>query len=206
MHAGKLLILDDDPQVGRMIQFIAESSGFEARALTAVDSFFDVADEWQPTHIAIDLIMPEMDGVQVLVKLAARHCKARIIVTSGVGARVLDAAARSGNAHGLDIAGVLAKPFSPKALRALLQQGAPPDAPPLAPGTASNPSRESPALPNSRRPSPRAISVPCISRRSSVPRTTGGSGGACALDPSALRRITPDRFIRWLNVRGRWTS
>ena len=125
VRGGKLLILDDDPQVGRMIQIIAESDGFETRALTSVDSFFTLAEEWQPTHIAIDLIMPEMDGVQVLVQLAALHCSARIIVTSGVGARVLDAAGRSGNAHGLDIAGVLAKPFSPKTLRALLRQAAP---------------------------------------------------------------------------------
>jgi EAL domain-containing protein (putative c-di-GMP-specific phosphodiesterase class I) len=66
-----------------------------------------------------------MDGVQVLVRLAALQCTARIIITSGVGTRVLDAARRSGNEHGLDIAGALSKPFSPKALRELLRQPAP---------------------------------------------------------------------------------
>jgi EAL domain-containing protein (putative c-di-GMP-specific phosphodiesterase class I) len=122
---GRLLILDDDPQVGRMIQMIAESAGFEARALIASEQFFPALDVWQPTHIAIDLVMPDMDGVQVLVQLAALHCRARIIITSGVGTRVLDAARRSGDEHGLDIAGVLSKPFSPKALRELLRQPAP---------------------------------------------------------------------------------
>lgn len=122
MPAGKLLILDDDPQVGRLIQYIAESAGFEARSLTEVDPFFSAVETWAPSHIAIDLIMPEMDGVQVLVRLAALHCEARIIITSGVGNRVLDAAGRSGYEHGLDIAGVLSKPFSPKSLRELLLQ------------------------------------------------------------------------------------
>lgn len=125
MTAGRLLILDDDPQVGRMIQMIAESAGFEARSLIDTEKFFPALQDWQPTHIAIDLIMPDMDGVQVLVELAALHCRARIIITSGVGTRVLDAARRSGNEHGLDIAGALSKPFSPRALRDLLRQPAP---------------------------------------------------------------------------------
>lgn len=125
MSNGRLLVLDDDAQIGRMIEIIAESAGFEARSLTGIDEFFSTVDQWQPTHIAIDLVMPEMDGVQVLVRLAAMRCAARIIVTSGVGTRVLDAAGRSGNEHGLDIAGVLAKPFSPRALRELLRQPRP---------------------------------------------------------------------------------
>jgi EAL domain-containing protein (putative c-di-GMP-specific phosphodiesterase class I) len=122
---GRLLVLDDDAQIGRMIEIIAESAGFEARSLTRIGDFFTAVRQWHPTHIAIDLVMPEMDGVQVLVRLAAMNCAARIIVTSGVGTRVLDAAGRSGNEHGLDIAGVLAKPFSPRALRELLGQPRP---------------------------------------------------------------------------------
>lgn len=122
MSAGRLLVLDDDSQIGRMIQFVAESAGFESRALTDATEFFRVVEEWQPTHIALDLLMPDMDGVQVLEQLGTQRCPARIILTSGVGTRVLDAARRSGGEHGLDIAGVLAKPFLPAALRELLLQ------------------------------------------------------------------------------------
>jgi CheY-like chemotaxis protein len=68
-------------------------------------------DEWHPTHIAVDLVMPEMDRVEVLVKLADRKCRAKIIIASGVGTRVLDAAGRSANEHGLNISGVLPKRF-----------------------------------------------------------------------------------------------
>jgi len=117
---GRLLILDDDPQIGKMVQLIAQSVGLAARYMTSTAEFFQAIDEWHPTHIAIDLVMPEMDGVEVLVKLADRNCKAKIIITSGVGTRVLDAAGRSANEHGLNIAGVLSKPFSPRTLRALL--------------------------------------------------------------------------------------
>ncbi len=124
MIDSRLLILDDDPQVGRLIQLIAESAGVEARFLTRTQDFFQAVDEWSPSHIAVDLVMPEMDGVEVLVKLAERRCAAKIIITSGVGTRVLDAACRSANEHGLTIAGVLSKPFAPNSLRELLVTGA----------------------------------------------------------------------------------
>ena len=120
MTDARLLILDDDPHIGKMVQLIAESVGLAARFMTNTAEFFRAVDEWHPTHIAVDLVMPEMDGVEVLVKLADRKCRAKIIITSGAGARVLDAAGRTANEHGLNISGVLSKPFSPRTLRALL--------------------------------------------------------------------------------------
>lgn len=88
--------------------------------MTEIKAFFRTVDEWHPTHIAIDLVMPEMDGVEVLVRLAEGESEAQIIITSGLGGRVLDAARRTAHEHGLNIAGVLSKPFSPHALLALL--------------------------------------------------------------------------------------
>ncbi len=88
--------------------------------MTGTEDFFRSVQEWQPTHIAIDLVMPEMDGVEVLQRLAVGRCTAKIIITSGVGSRVLDAAGRSANEHGLEIVGVLSKPFAPRQLRELL--------------------------------------------------------------------------------------
>ena len=120
MNNVRLLILDDDAKIGRAIQDIAESTGAQARFLTETKAFFRAVDEWCPTHIATDLVMPEMDGVEVLVRLAQRKSDAQIIITSGLDSRVLDAARRTANEHGLNIAGVLSKPFSPRALLALL--------------------------------------------------------------------------------------
>jgi EAL domain-containing protein (putative c-di-GMP-specific phosphodiesterase class I) len=122
MHKGRLLILDDDPAIGKTIERVAESVGFQARSVSQPIAFFRELDLWSPTHIAIDLIMPEMDGVEVVQLLADRGCRAGIIITSGVGSRVLDAARRSAVEHGLDVVGVLAKPFFAEAVRALLRK------------------------------------------------------------------------------------
>jgi len=130
MANGRLLIIDDEPAVGQVIRSIAETMGFEARYTADPDTFFHTMEEWRPTHVAVDLVMPDMDGVEVMVRLAEHRCGARIIITSGVGSRVLDAAGRSAGEHGLDFAGVLSKPFSPGALRTLLaEEPAPGEAP-----------------------------------------------------------------------------
>lgn len=116
----KLLILDDDALIARTISVIGESAGFTTKMTTGAEEFFRLLDDWGPSHIALDLIMPDMDGVEVLVELARRECHARILITSGVGSRVLDAARRSALEHGLTIAGVVSKPFSPGELREIL--------------------------------------------------------------------------------------
>lgn len=117
---GKLLILDDDRALAETIALMAESAGVEARVTVSPEAFFRVYGEWEPSHIALDLIMPEMDGVQVLNRLAELDCTAGIVISSGVGRRVLDAAARSASEHGLKMLGLLPKPFSPSDLRTLL--------------------------------------------------------------------------------------
>ncbi len=118
--SGRLLILEDDPGVGNMIRIMAGVSGMDARVVAQVERFFAVLDEWGPTHIALDLVMPEMDGIQVLAALGNRKCAAHIIITSGMGSRMLDAARRVASEQGLHVVGVLAKPYSNAALRALL--------------------------------------------------------------------------------------
>ena len=117
---GRLLILDDDEAVAQTLAYLAEDMGLEVRMTTNAPAFFAALDEWNPTHITVDLVMPDVDGVEVIRLLAARGCRARVIISSGVGSRILDAARRSATEHGLDIAGVLSKPFMPATLRSLL--------------------------------------------------------------------------------------
>lgn len=124
MNSGRLLILDDDPAIGQTIRLIAEGCGMEVRFTVEPAEFFDWFEQWDPTHVVLDLVMPDMDGVEVLAELAQRGCASSIIVSSGVGGRVLDAAGRCADEHGLVLTGVLPKPFTPAALRELLARGA----------------------------------------------------------------------------------
>ncbi len=117
----RLLILDDDPMVAATLAMIAESVGASTCVTTDAERFFLLLDEFLPSHVYVDLNMPRKDGLQVLAELAQLKSRVRVIVGSGVGARVLEAAARSAREQGLDVAGVLPKPFPLADLRSLLR-------------------------------------------------------------------------------------
>jgi CheY-like chemotaxis protein len=121
---AKLLILDDDPMVGKVLARGAERIGFAVVLTARPGEFFDQVVQWQPSHVAIDLSMPEMGGVQVLDRLVEFRCTARIIITSGAAVSVMAAALAHARTLGLETAGVLPKPFTLPLLRSLLEDGA----------------------------------------------------------------------------------
>jgi EAL domain-containing protein (putative c-di-GMP-specific phosphodiesterase class I) len=116
----KLLVLDDDPAVGETMALMAKRLQVECRYTNSADGFFRSIREWEPTHIALDLAMPEFDGIEALRRLAELKCEATVILVSGVDSRVLDAAHRAAQNHGLNVAGTIAKPFSMAVLRDFL--------------------------------------------------------------------------------------
>lgn len=122
----RLLVLDDDPLVAGTIRQIGLGAGYEVRCERDAEGFLAAIEAWRPDHLVLDLVLPGMDGVQVIERLAQAGCRARLVIVSGLDGRVLDAASRNARELGLAIAGVLAKPFRPTQLRALLN-AAPPE-------------------------------------------------------------------------------
>ncbi|GAP36484.1 response regulator [Piscinibacter sakaiensis] len=119
--AGRLLILDDEPTVAQVLGAMARVCGVDSRHAATVEAFLAAAADWAPTHVAIDLMLPGAHGEDVLRQLAATGCPARVLVCSGAGPAELQAALATAQALGLPVAGVLAKPFTLAALRALLR-------------------------------------------------------------------------------------
>lgn len=116
----KVLILDDNNLTARAIANVAEFIGLSAKVTSDFQGFLDILHEWKPHYLIVDLIMPDMDGVEVLGELGRMQVDAQLIITSGAGQQLLHAAARSAGAHGLNVLGILPKPFNPKAFRDLI--------------------------------------------------------------------------------------
>lgn len=116
----RVLILDDDPMVGLLVETVARLGGAATQLTTTHAEFHAACQTWRPTHIVLDLTLPGFTGEQVLTELATADCRARIVVSSGADAGRLGEAVALGHTLQLDMAGALPKPFAPAALRALL--------------------------------------------------------------------------------------
>jgi len=70
-HSGRrrLLIVDDDPSVRKMVQRIAEREGFEVIGVVTGEEALEHARRNRPDLIALDVILPGMSGWAVLTTL-----------------------------------------------------------------------------------------------------------------------------------------
>lgn len=118
----RLLILDDESVVAQTMEIVARRCGFDVRCCVDPAVFFAELEGWQPSHVVVDLVMPAMDGIEVIRSMTSRGCDARLIVTSGMGVKMLESAKRVATQRGLNFLGILAKPFTPKVLRELLNR------------------------------------------------------------------------------------
>lgn len=126
---ARLLVLDDEEAVGQTLALVAEDLGFEVRCVQTPEDFFDRVSDFNPSHVAIDLILPGMDGIEVLRRLATHDFAAAIILISGMGQKVLESAQATAAERGLNVLGVLPKPFKSAELKRLFGKTMPVQAP-----------------------------------------------------------------------------
>lgn len=120
MRANTLLILDDDSDDAHLIANEAKHLGFEVRIFDDVKLFTETFLAEKPSHLAIDILMPGVHGVD-LVQILARHaCQSSIILTSGLGTAILPAVQLAAIQYQLNIRGVMQRPFHQHILRNML--------------------------------------------------------------------------------------
>lgn len=119
MTAPQLLMCDDEAEVGSFVRRIAEDLGY-CMHFTKADGFAALYREVRPDVVILDLVMPGTDGIELLRFLAQERSPSRILLMSGFDPRIRQAAKLLGEAHSLDMVGVVAKPVRAAELRALL--------------------------------------------------------------------------------------
>ena len=65
----KILIVDDDLRMDRMLTFLFESQGFTVRFSETGSNAIDLLQDYRPDIILLDLLMPEMDGFEVCERI-----------------------------------------------------------------------------------------------------------------------------------------
>lgn len=71
MSAGKVLVVDDEPEVRLVLTEFLESRGYEVVAAGSGAQALAIVDEVKPHVVLLDVTMPEMDGMETLERLAA---------------------------------------------------------------------------------------------------------------------------------------
>ncbi|MHA1529922.1 MAG: response regulator [Alphaproteobacteria bacterium] len=106
------LIIEDNSEIRRILRISLEAAGIETR--TAKDGKHGLAlmKDTRFDFIVTDILMPEMDGLEVIQAVGAGHKGVKIIAISG-GGRTLPGPEVLGMAKILGADAALSKPFTP---------------------------------------------------------------------------------------------
>ena len=111
----KVLVCDDEPQILRALRVILRDAGFEAVPAETAEEALDLVAVRPPDAAIIDLVLPDLDGVELCARLR-EWSEMPIIVLSAVGDE--DAKVRALAAGADDY---ITKPFGPRELVARLE-------------------------------------------------------------------------------------
>lgn len=110
MHSKKMLIVEDESVTARRIGEIVASHGYDVVSVDNGSAFLDHFQRLSPDLVLIDLLMPDVDGIDLLHSLAERKCAAALVLVCRMDEKVLAAAQRVGERLGLRILGGLTEP------------------------------------------------------------------------------------------------
>ncbi len=114
-EATRILVCDDEPQILRALRVILRDAGFEALTASTGEEALDQAAVKPPAAAIVDLMLPDIDGVEVTRRLR-EWSEMPIIVLSAVGEE--EAKVRALGAGADDY---VTKPFGPPELVARLE-------------------------------------------------------------------------------------
>lgn len=123
MKDAKIYLIDDEPDMLDLLTEVVSLTSLASLSFTQASVFFNQVNFFSDGSILIlDLNMPEMDGIEVMRRLAVMENPPALILVSGHDAGVLHSAEKLCKAHKLEVIASLAKPLSPEKLLNFLNQ------------------------------------------------------------------------------------
>ncbi len=115
---AQVLIVEDEPEIAELIEFHAERAGLRARKVHSGRIALEVIKREKPDLIVLDLMLPDLDGLEVCRRLKQSE-ETRNIPIVMVTAKGEEADIVAGIELGAD--DYVTKPFSPRVLMARLR-------------------------------------------------------------------------------------
>lgn len=118
MKKEKILLVDDEPDIIDLVSYNLQKEGYIIETATNGRDAIEIAKEFLPDLILLDVMMPEMDGVETCVKLREIDALAPTIIAF-LTARGEDYSQIAGFDAGAD--DYISKPIKPRVLMSRIQ-------------------------------------------------------------------------------------
>ena len=82
MGAKKILVVDDEPEVRKLMEHFLIDKGYEVRVAGNGREGLDALDTFTPDLVLLDMHMPELDGAEMLKQLAIRSPTLPVIMVT----------------------------------------------------------------------------------------------------------------------------
>lgn len=107
-----VLVADDEPRITKLVERTLQSEGFHVVTADGGEAALRLAEEMRPDVILLDIVMPDLDGIEVMRQLREWRPVPVILLTAR--------GATADRARGLDLGAddYVAKPFQPEELAA----------------------------------------------------------------------------------------
>ena len=79
----KILVVDDEPSINALVSRLLKSKGYEVCVAENGREALNRFDEDKPDLVITDIVMPDMEGIELISKLSKRNRSVPIIVMSG---------------------------------------------------------------------------------------------------------------------------
>ena len=120
MTNSRLLIMDDDPDFAEYVGIVGEQLGYETLKINDSREFMNTYAEFAPDIVVLDMVMPEIDGVELIKWLIAQNATVKIVIVSGYNPLYAKMAEVLSEAGGLSDVTTLEKPIKINELKGAL--------------------------------------------------------------------------------------
>ena len=120
MKNPKILIIDDEPEILILVKSRIEANGYKGVTANSGKTGIELAKKEKPNVILLDLLMPEMDGYEVMKKLKSDKETAGIPVILFTAAPPEEVTKKGGKV--MEAVDFVIKPFDEKALLFLINR------------------------------------------------------------------------------------
>lgn len=82
---SQILVVEDDPHFRSMVARILKSQGYGVHEAANGRECISMMDSLEVDVVIVDMLMPEVDGIETIIKLKQTHNEVKIIGMSGGG-------------------------------------------------------------------------------------------------------------------------